>query len=291
MSREIVLVTGMSGGGLSTALKAFEDVGYEVVDNLPMALVEPLISSDTAEGRSIAVGVDSRTRDFNANELIKLFRHFKTKYRTETTNIHLIFIDCDTDILQKRFTETRRRHPLAKDRPILDGIEHERLLMGALLNEASIVIDTTDLNVHELRRLIREKFAPEAGQANIRIIVESFGFRYGLPRAADIVMDVRFLKNPHYVDDLRPKTGQDAEVAAYVASDPAYEDFFTRLLSLLSLVIPRYAEEGKSYLTLAIGCTGGKHRSVYTVERLAKEVEAMNLGTIIIKHRDIHRLA
>jgi UPF0042 nucleotide-binding protein len=278
----LVLITGMSGAGRSSALKMLEDMGYEAVDNLPLSLLGRLVSTSSAEPRPMAVGIDIRTRDFDVAALLAQAEALACRDGLES---RLVFLDCDDDILARRFTETRRRHPLAGDRPVADGIRLERDRVSPLRSRADVVIDTSRLQPGGLRRLLRGYFALEES-ARLALFVTSFSFRQGLPREADLVFDVRFLENPHYQPDLRPLTGLDPDVGAYVARDPAFAGFWSSLTSLLQPLLPRYDSEGKSYLTIAIGCTGGRHRSVYVAEQLgawlASEGQAVTIG-----HRDL----
>lgn len=273
-----IIVTGLSGAGMSSVLKTLEDMGYEVFDNFPVTLIDPLIKDSHPDGAPIAIGIDSRTRGFDPETL---------QDAVERLNARLIFLFCDEVILQKRFTETRRRHPVAKDRPVSAGIKREQEWLHPLRANADMVVDTTDLSVHDLRHLLEKQFS--VAKANrLTVTLVSFGFRFGVPRDADLVMDVRFLANPHWVKDLRPLTGLDENVGAYVSGDPDFEPFLERFRALIDPLLPRYAHEGKSYLTIAIGCTGGKHRSVYTVERLAPHLKGLGFNTTTL-HRDINR--
>ncbi len=263
-----LLVTGMSGAGKSTALKALEDMGYEAVDNLPLSLLPSLMGprdahSDIARA-PVAIGVDIRTRDFGVDELLALIEAMTDNPGVE---IRLIFLDCEDEVLRRRYTETRRRHPLASDRPVLDGIRHERRLLHSLRDRSDLVIDTTDFALNDLRQFLRGQFSLEI-ESSFSISVVSFSYRRGLPREADLVFDVRFLKNPHYEPALRPRTGLDPEVASFIAADAGFEDFFRSLTGLVAPLLGRFREEGKTYLTIAIGCTGGQHRSVYVADRL-----------------------
>ena len=263
-----LLVTGMSGAGKSTALKAMEDMGYEAVDNLPLSLLPALIAPHESAAdlvrRPLAIGIDIRTRDFGVDELLGVLDGVVDHAGFDT---QLIFLDCEDEILRRRYTETRRRHPLAADRPVVDGIAHERRLLLKLRDRSDIVIDTTGLALNDLRQFLRGHFALEI-ETSFAVSVMSFSYRRGVPREADLVFDVRFLANPHYVPDLQPLTGLDPAVAAYVAADADFEQFFASLTSLLAPLFPRFRQEGKSYLTIAIGCTGGQHRSVYVADRL-----------------------
>ena len=281
----LLLVTGLSGAGKSTALAALEDLGYEVVDNLPLRLLRTLLDG-SGENATLAIGTDSRTVGFSSELLLSKINELK---QASSINVTLIFLTCDTDVLHLRFTETRRRHPLAIDRPVTDGILHERQLMRPLLDRADHVIDTSHLNAIDLRVLVDGSFSLTDGPP-FTISITSFAFRQGLPREADLVLDVRFLTNPHYVERLRKRTGLDEDVAEYVESDPDFAGFFTRLSRMIIPLLPRYAAEGKRYLTIAIGCTGGRHRSVVVAEHLAKHLIEANFP-VQVRHRDLSQIA
>ncbi len=265
-----LLVTGMSGAGKSTALKALEDMGYEAVDNLPLSLLPALIGpheSAVDEARPpLAIGVDIRTRDFGVDELLGVVDRLVDH---PDLDAQLVFLDCEDEVLRRRYTETRRRHPLAADRPVVDGIRHERRLVLPLRDRSDLVIDTTSLALNDLRQLLHGHFAPDI-ESSFAISVVSFSYRRGVPREADLVFDVRFLANPHYVPDLRPLTGLDPAVAAYVAADKDFDQFLAALEALLAPLLPRFRQEGKAYLTIAVGCTGGQHRSVFVADRLTR---------------------
>ncbi|MBK3776507.1 RNase adapter RapZ [Azospirillum sp. YIM DDC1] len=283
---QLVLVTGMSGAGMSVALKALEDLGYEAVDNLRLSLVPALLEQADPRKRPLALVIDSRTRDFSAHAMLEEVEALKAHAGLD---VRLVFLDCGDETLQRRFTETRRRHPLAIDRPVPDGIQLERAMLLPLKQRADVTIDTTQLSIHDLRRILAGNFQIGA-QAALQVFVTSFSFRMGLPREADLVFDVRFLTNPHYDPDLRPLTGLDPRVAARVEGDPDFADFFRHLTDLLQPLLPRYNQEGKSYLTIAIGCTGGKHRSVFVAERLAAWLDGLGLK-VGISHRELDRQA
>lgn len=272
----LLIVTGLSGAGLATVLKTLEDFGFEAFDNFPPSLLPELLNDNTHTSQPIAIAIDSRSREFNVENLLNTVK---------THNAKLLFITCDANTLHKRFTETRRRHPLATDRPIHHGIDEERTLLEPLRDAANIVIDTTDLSIHDLRHILEGYFKPDNRQ-DLIISLMSFGFRKGIPREADIVMDVRFLKNPHWIPELKPKTGQDKDVGDYIQKDEDFGSFLQNFKSLINPLLPRYAHEGKSYLTIAIGCTGGKHRSVFTVETLGKWLQSQN-HQVHIEHRDL----
>ena len=226
----VVLVTGMSGAGHSTALKALEDVGYEAVDNLPLSLLQSLALPGADFARPLAIGIDIRTRDFGAEAMLgeveRLVQH-------DELEVRLLFLDCDDEVLSRRYTETRRRHPLTADRPVADSVRHERQLIVPLRSRADLVIDTTMLTPSDLRRLVQGHFALDR-QAAMAVFVTSFSYRHGVPREADLVFDVRFLDNPYYDPRLRPLSGRDAAVAEHVARDPAFQPFFEGLSALLA---------------------------------------------------------
>ncbi|NIA68012.1 RNase adapter RapZ [Pelagibius litoralis] len=279
----LVLVTGMSGAGRSTALKVLEDEGYEAIDNLPLSLLDAVVG-EVGLKRPIAVGVDIRTRDFAVAPVLEQLDALTGDRRFATT---LLFVDCEDEVLGRRFTETRRRHPLAEDRPVADGIAAERRLVAPLRERADLMIDSSRLTPADFRAQVLGHLDLGSG-GGMAVFVTSFSFRQGLPREADLVFDVRFLSNPHYDPDLRPLSGRDDAVAAFVEKDPGFAPFFDHLTGMLEPLLPRYEREGKSYLTIAVGCTGGRHRSVFTAERLAawlgEQDRRVHLG-----HRDIAR--
>jgi UPF0042 nucleotide-binding protein len=278
---QIVLVTGMSGAGRTTALKALEDLGFEAVDNLPVTLLGSLVRPGDRLDHDLAIGIDCRTRAFSPPALINQIAASRSRAKHD---LQLLFLDCEDEILRRRFNETRRRHPLALDRPVTDGIAHERRVMAALREQADLVIDTSQLSPGDLRRLIAGYFA-RAKERRLTLSVLSFAYRGGLPREADIVFDVRFLANPHYVDELRPKHGLDPAVRAYVEADPAYPLLLERLEALLFPLLPSYQREGRSYLTIAFGCTGGRHRSIVVAEAFAGRLRAAG-WSVVLRHRD-----
>ncbi|MFC3711490.1 RNase adapter RapZ [Sphingoaurantiacus capsulatus] len=282
----VLLVTGLSGAGKSTVLKALEDLGYEAVDNMPLRLLRRLIGveqhADHPADRPLAIGIDTRTRAFNAEDILARLKELK---RDPSLDIRVLYLDCSGGELTRRFSETRRRHPLALDRPAADGIARERELLAPLRQWADIVLDTTDYTPHDTRRIIREKFGRQDGE-RLTLTCMSFGFARGLPRDADLVFDMRFLANPHWVAELRPLTGRDAPVGIFIESDPAYDSAFARIRDLIVELLPRYQHEGKTYLTAAFGCTGGRHRSVYVTEAMAKALRAAGFEPNVL-HRDI----
>tara|TARA_Y100001934_G_scaffold250907_1_gene313623 strand:- start:340 stop:1170 length:831 start_codon:yes stop_codon:yes gene_type:complete len=274
----------MSGAGRSTALKALEDLGYEAVDNLPLSLLSSLLSPGTGGGRALAIGVDARTRDFGGAPFIEQLEALTTR---EDLHVRLLFLDCDSEVLQRRFSETRRRHPVTPDRRVTDGITGERRLLGPLRDRADEVIDTTDMAIGDLKRRLDSNYGLDVAPG-LAIFIMSFAYRRGLPHEADLVFDARFLKNPHYEDELRALTGQDAPIGEFIDRDPDFASYFGNLTRLLEPLLPRFSAEGKSYLTIAVGCTGGKHRSVYIAEKL-KDWLTEHGERVIISHRDLNR--
>ena len=285
--KDILLVTGMSGAGKSTVLKTLEDLGWEVVDNMPLLLLDRLLDAPLPEGspndsQPLAIGIGARTRDFDPDRIVNRIRDLRDRHGLE---IGMLFLDCSGAELERRYSETRRRHPLALDRPANDGIGRERELLAPLRDWANRLIDTTDMAANELAQQIRASFSGEA-RGEPTLSIRSFGFARGLPRNADLVFDMRFLRNPHWDHDLRPGTGLDADVSAYIMDDPAYEAAVSRIEELLMLLLPRYRAEGKSYVTVAFGCTGGRHRSVHVADRVARRLRDAGFSPSIA-HRDL----
>lgn len=283
----LLLVTGMSGAGKSTALDTLEDLGWEVVDNLPLKLLDRLLDQPPAEGspadhRPLAIGIDSRTRGFNAEAVVQRVQRLQKRAHYDVSSL---FFDCAGAELERRYGETRRPHPLALDRPATDGIAQERELLRPLRDGADYLIDTTSLSRAELQNELRTRFADERGSETV-LTVMSFGFARGLPRNADLVFDMRFLRNPHWDRDLKPMTGLQASVAAYIAEDEAYEPAISQIEQLLLTLVPRYAHEGKAYVTIAFGCTGGRHRSVHVAERVAARLRHAGFSPTVM-HRDL----
>lgn len=281
--RRVLLVTGLSGAGLSTTLKSLEDLGYKAVDNLPLALVDTLLAQKEGLGKPVAIGIDSRTWDFSAAKLLKKVAALKGD---KNLRAELVFVNCEDGILQQRYTETRRVHPLAIDRPVADGVLRERLLMQPMRKSADHVIDTSDIKAHELRRIVGNAFSLD--DAGLFITVTSFGFKNGVPREADLLFDVRFLDNPHWDAKLRPLSGLDKPVAARIKKDKGYAPFFRNVTALLAPLLPRYGREGKHYLTVAMGCTGGRHRSVFVSEQLKRWLAGKGYS-VAVRHRDLEK--
>jgi UPF0042 nucleotide-binding protein len=278
---KLVVITGMSGAGKTLALKSLEDLGYEAVDNLPLSLLGSLLRPGELT-RPLAIGIDIRTRDFGVVSMLAEMDRLMAERRLE---MRLVFVDCDDEVLCRRFTETRRRHPLAPDRPLIDGIRHERELVSPLRGRADLVIDTSALPPAELKRVLAGHFQLASKPALV-VFVISFSYRQGLPREADLVFDARFLDNPFYVPELKPLTGRDVKTVEYVEGDPGFPQFFEALTALLGPLLPRFAAEGKSYLTIAVGCTGGRHRSVVIAEKLAVWLRERG-QRVDLRHREL----
>jgi UPF0042 nucleotide-binding protein len=285
--QKILFVTGMSGAGKLTTLKTFEDMGWETVDNLPLSLLDQLLAAAPPEGatdsnRPLAIGIDSRTRDFDCDLVVRRVRSLRD---SEGRDAGILFLDCSGVEIARRYSATRSLHPLALDRPIEDGITHERELLAPLREAADHLIETTGRTTNDLQALLRLRFG-DSGQHGSMLTVMSFAFSRGVPRDADLMFDMRFLRNPHWDPLLRPKTGLDADVGAYIAADPIYAEARRRIEDLILLLLPRYEGEGKSYVTIAIGCTGGKHRSVHIAEWLAGRLRDAGFSPTL-QHRDL----
>lgn len=285
----IVIVTGLSGAGKTTALKQLEDLGYEAVDNMPIALLPALLdlmddNPDHARPMPLAIGIDCRTRAFRADAVVEHIARLRERSDIDLT---LLFFESDNDTLARRFSETRRRHPLAQDRPVMDGIAREREIMAPLNAIADQVFDTSGQSIHETRLQVKARYRLSSAQ-HLTLVVMSFGFSRGLPRDADMVLDVRFLSNPHYVPDLKPLTGMDEPVGSHIAKDSSFQPFLDRTVDMLLFLLPRYRKEGKAYFTLAVGCTGGRHRSVFVTE-LVGHVLQRNGYRVTLSHRDVDR--
>lgn len=279
--QHVVLVTGASGAGRTTAIRALEDFGYEVIDNLPLRLVPRLMSGSPPE-HPLALGIDVRTRGFSVDALIETV---DTLVADPHLEVELLFLDCRADVLSRRFSETRRRHPLAPEEDPARGIERELDLLAPLRARADVVIDTSELTVHDLKAEIQNWIGLKDDDA-LSISVQSFSYKRGIPRGLDLVFDVRFLKNPHWVAELRKLTGRDLPVAEYVASDPRFDEFRKRVLGLIEFLLPAYAQEGKAHLGIGFGCTGGQHRSVALSETIAKTLAADG-WRVSIRHREL----
>lgn len=279
--QRILLVTGMLGAGKSTALRELEDLGWEAIDNFPIRLLQRLLGGDMSN-QSLAIGFDCRTRGFVPADVIE-----RVKKLSERDDLVLttLFLDCSGHELERRFNETRRRHYLAQDLPAATGIAAERELMAPLRRWADVLIDTTHFSSNDLQHSIREHFAPTAPQ-EMTVTITSFGFARGMPPVADLVFDMRFLDNPHWDPELRPQTGLDIGVGEYIRKDPAFDSVFARIRDLLLELLPRYAAQGKSYMNIAFGCTGGRHRSVFMAEQMAGALRDGGFSPTVL-HRNL----
>ncbi len=294
--QRLLLVTGLAGAGKSTVLAALEDLGWETIDNFPVRLLKRLVDMETGarapQGQRgpLAIGFDTRTRGFVPAEIIALAKDIAARPDLSQS---MVFMDCAGHELERRFNETRRRHPLAQDRPVREAIGAERELLEPLRRWAEIVIDTTALTSKDLqdhiRNLVARALSPgdaQGGAASLTLTLSSFGFARGMPPLADLVFDMRFLDNPHWVPELRALTGQDAAVGEHIARDPAFAEAFARIRDLLLLLLPRYQAQGKPYVHVAFGCTGGRHRSVYTTELMARHLRDAGFSPTV-RHRNL----
>jgi UPF0042 nucleotide-binding protein len=285
-SAEFIVITGLSGAGRSQAANHLEDLGWFVVDNLPPILIPKVVELATAPGSSIdRVALVVGAGRYHADLVPAL-----AKLRETSCRVRVMFLTAPTEVLVRRYEDTRRRHPLTDGHEggLADAIERERALLEVVRAEADVVVDTAELTVHDLRDRIRELFDDGVADGLMRTTVQSFGYKHGLPRDVDMVLDCRFLPNPHWIDELRPLTGCDEPVRDFVLSRPAGREFLRRLDLLLDLLLPAYVQEGKSYLTIAFGCTGGRHRSVAIAEEVARRLRARGVEPIV-HHRDIER--
>ncbi len=282
---DFTIITGLSGAGRSEAAKCLEDLGYFVVDNLPPALIGRMaeLVATAGEPRRVAIVADARGGAFFA-DLAKGLEDLQT----QEVPYRILYLEAADEALVNRFEATRRRHPLAPADRMVEGLRKERRMMESLREEADLIIDTTDLTPHELRDRVREKFAATPAEGGLQVALVSFGYKYGVPRDSDLVLDVRFLPNPHWIEELRDLPGTDEAVRKYVIGQRAYGEFMRRLRGLLDFLVPGYVGEGKSYLTVAVGCTGGRHRSVVVAEELAGYFEKRGQKAAL-EHRDLDR--
>ncbi|MFQ5928096.1 MAG: RNase adapter RapZ [Acidobacteriota bacterium] len=283
--QSLVIITGMSGSGKHTAFKAFEDLGYFCVDNLPTPLIPRLIQMSDASGgkiRELAIVVDIRLGESLA-QLKKLF----SKIKQLSSKATIIFVDASDEVLARRYSETRRVHPLARGKSLVQGIRAERRKLSDLRALAGLVVDTSDFSVHDLRNLIYQNFRQTQTEDTLNVSVVSFGFKYGIPYNSDLVFDVRFLPNPNFVPRLKPKTGNDPAVVKYMKKSSETGEILAKIYDMLEYLLPKYAKEGKKYLAISIGCTGGRHRSVVVANELRERLEGEGRKVNLI-HRDLH---
>jgi UPF0042 nucleotide-binding protein len=285
--QQVVVLTGVSGGGKTAAAKLFEDLGYRVVDNLPGELLRDfadLIATEPVRYARTAIVLDVRTGDVPL-----AFGAMRGALEGRGIRPVIIFLEARDDVLIRRFSETRHKHPLADERGIAASIDLERAMLESVRAQADVVIDTSDLSLRELRERIFARLGDVQGSDRLAIQLISFGYKHGVPLEADLVLDVRFMKNPHYIEALRPKSGLTPEVREYVLGQPIAESFLARLHELLDLLVPAYVEEGKTRLTIAIGCTGGWHRSIVVAEELAAWLRDRDFGPVSVFHRELER--
>ncbi len=281
--QRLIFVTGPSGAGRSTAVNALEDMGFEAIDNLPLSLLYRLLDGPPL-ARPLALGIDVRNRDFSVNGFIEIIERLAAKVELD---VELLYLDCTPNVLIRRFSETRRRHPLAPTDSPVQGIELEIKLLVPIRARANFLIDTSELSPHDLRQEIEQWFGTTA-EKGLALSVQSFSYKRGIPRGVDMVLDCRFLRNPHWEPALRNLDGRDKKVADYVEKDARFSEFFIKVSDLTELLLPAFSEEGKSHIAIAFGCTGGQHRSVAVAERLANALAASG-WQVSIRHRELER--
>jgi UPF0042 nucleotide-binding protein len=282
----LVVITGLSGSGKSYVQSTLEDLGFYCTDNLPIELIEPYLDSVTLHEKATRVGivVDVRTHDFAT-----IFPEFyRERLRKLVPSAVLIFLEATDEVIARRYSETRRPHPLAKDRPLVEAIQAEREALTEVKSLANLVLDTSQFSVHELKAEVMRRFQIAGQEPSMLVTIITFGFKYSLPYNLDLLFDVRFLPNPHFVESLRPKTGLDPEVVEYLREQEGYEEFYAKLLDFVTYILPGYRKEMKSYLTIGIGCTGGKHRSVAIGQRLSDDLASAGYAIETV-HRDCKR--
>ncbi|MFW2589063.1 RNase adapter RapZ [Sagittula sp. SSi028] len=279
----VVLITGPSGAGRSSAIKVLEDIGFETIDNIPLSLIPKLLEGSDPLDQPLALGIDVRNRDFSVEGLL----HLRQTLGKQTQNVDLLYLDCSVEVLMRRYSETRRRHPMARDESPNDGILREKQLLEDLRSRADILIDTSELTVHDLRAEIEGGFGAVTGQG-MALSVHSFSYKRGLPQGLDMVFDCRFLRNPHWQPELRQGTGLDPEVGAYITEDARFAPFADKVEDLITMLLPACIEEGKSHFSIGFGCTGGQHRSVFLAESISAAL-ARQGWRVSIRHRELER--
>ncbi len=283
--QRLVLVTGPSGAGRSTAINVLEDIGFEAIDNLPLTLLPRLLDGPPLD-QPLALGIDARNRDFSTDALLDVLEHLRQRAGIKAQTL---FLDCRDDVLLRRFSETRRRHPLAPAEDPALGIQRENDLLVPIRARADILIETSELTPHELRAEVEHWFAPDTSQ-RLAVSIHSFSYKRGVPRGVDMIFDCRFLRNPYWEPALRAMNGQHREVAEYVAQDTRFAEFFDKVTDLSQMLLPAYIEEGKAHLSIGFGCTGGQHRSVTVAEKLAATLR-QNGWSASLRHRELERKA
>lgn len=281
--KRLVLVTGPSGAGRSTAIGALEDLGYETIDNLPLSLVARVVDP-ASMSKPLAIGIDTRNRDFSTHGVLDLLQ---TLTEQDGISCELLYVHCQTDVLMRRFSETRRRHPLAPAETPLEGIEREFDLLAAIKLRADVLIDTSDLSPHQLKTEIRHWFANKSGN-DLAVSIQSFSYKRGLPRGVDMMFDCRFLNNPYWDESLRSFNGTSQAVQNFVKGDPRFAEFFEKTKDMCMFLLPAYADEGKTHFSIGFGCTGGQHRSVTLAETMALALEESG-WQVSIRHRELER--
>lgn len=284
-SPRLVLVTGPSGGGRTTSINALEDMGFETIINLPLRFVTRLLKDDPPQGPT-ALGLDIRNRDFSVDAVLDILADLK---QTTDLNPELVFVECSPKVLLRRYSETRRRHPMAEEDSPDVGIAAEIDMLRPIRERADIVIDTTDYSPHDLKDVLKRWYGDQAGLP-LALSVQSFSYKRGIPPGMDMVFDCRFLRNPHWSPELREKTGQDPSVEAYIDEDPLFSDYFRKIYGILQMMLPAVKKEGRAHMTIGVGCTGGKHRSVAMAEKLGRTLELDELQ-VSIRHRELERRA
>jgi len=282
----LVIITGLSGSGKSYVQSTLEDLGFYCSDNLPLGLIEPFLEEVGSHENANRVGivVDVRTHDFAS-----IFPDFyRNRIKKLVPNVVLIYLDASDEVLARRYSETRRPHPLGKELPVLQAIQAERATLTEVKSLADLVLDTSQFSVHELKAEVMKRFNLEGSTPSMLVTIISFGFKYSLPYNIDLLFDVRFLPNPHFIEELRPKTGLDSAIVDYLKQQPEYETFYAKLIDFITYLLPGYQKEMKSYLTIGIGCTGGKHRSVAIGQRLGDDLAARGYAVEVV-HRDVRR--
>ncbi len=285
----VLLITGMSGAGKSTALSVLEDLNYEAIDNLPINLLPSLIELAMKKdpdhmNPALAIGVDARTRNFKPDNIAEILNQLKAQAKI---SVKILYFDSSNEVLAKRFSETRRKHPLAREKPVSEGIKRERKMIEVIKAQSDYIFNTSEYNIHDLRRTLSEHFE-RTDDDSMGLSITSFAYPNGIPRDADLVFDIRFLRNPHYDAQLRSLTGMDDAVGEYIKKDPVFRSSWDKISALIVSLLPEYKKEGKAYLTIAFGCTGGKHRSVFFAERLAKLLIDKNYK-VNLHHRELSR--
>jgi UPF0042 nucleotide-binding protein len=280
--QHIVIMSGPAGSGRTTAIRALEDLGFEAIDNLPLSFLPRLFAGGPVE-RPVVIGIDPRNREFAVDRLVTALAEVEAACGRAPV---LVYLDCDPTTLMRRYSETRRRHPLSPHESPLVGIGREVALLAPVRSRADVLIDTSAMTPHDLCAEMRRHFGEDDSRDGLAVTLHSFSYKRGVPRGVDMVIDVRFLKNPHWEPGLRPRDGRDAAVQGFVESDPAYQPFYDRLADLVKFLLPAYRAEGKSYFGIGLGCTGGKHRSVAVAEALAKTLAAAG-WRVSIRHRDL----